>query len=75
MSSKPAIAVAGELAVTAAPAGGAMTESWWLIHTVCSPGRSRNSADSPRETSVFPYSETSFDSTSPPRCCAISCMP
>ena len=45
-SSKAAIGVDGELAVTSAPVGGAVTESRWLIHTVCSGGRSWKSSDS-----------------------------
>ena len=40
-SSKAATGVDGEPATTRAPSGGAVTESRWLIHTVCSPGRSR----------------------------------
>ena len=61
--------------VEGAPGGGAVTESRWLIHTTCSAGRSRKSGDSPRIASALPYSETSFDSTEPPRSRAITCIP
>ena len=74
-SSNAAIGVDGDEAVTRAPGGGAVTESRWLIQTTCSGGRSRKSADSPSVASALPYSETSFDSTAPPRSRAISCIP
>ncbi len=67
--------VVAEEAVTRAPAGGAVTESRWLIHTVCPGGRSWKRADSPSSAAALPYSDTSFDSTAPPSCCAISCIP
>ena len=71
-SSNAAIGVDGDAAVTRAPGGGAVTESRWLIHTTCSAGRSWKSGDSPSSASALPYSETSFDSTVPPRSRAIS---
>ena len=54
-----AIGAAGEPAVTRAPAGGAVTESRWLIQPVCSAPRPAKSALSgSARTSVLPNSET-----------------
>ena len=61
-------------AVTSAPAGGAVTESRWLIQPVCSSGRPLPSAP-PRRNVVLPNSDAPVRSTRPPRSCAISCMP
>ena len=44
-SSNAAIGVVGDEAVTRAPVGGAVTESRWLIQTVCSAGSSWKSGD------------------------------
>ena len=67
-SSKAAIGVEGEPATTRAPSGGAVTESRWDIHTVCSSGRPREEppALAPRAR-VLPNSETPVRSTAPPR--------
>ena len=62
-------------AVTSAPAGGAVTESRWLIQTVCSGGRSWKSSDSPASSSALPNSDAPVRSTAPPRSRAMSCMP
>ena len=74
-SSNAAIGVDGDDAVTTAPAGGAVTESRWLIQTVCSGGRSWKSSDSAASSSVLPNSETPVRSTAPPRSRAMSCIP
>ena len=74
-SSKAATGVTGEPAVTVAPGGGATTESRWLIHTVCSAGRSQEERRLARLQLRLPELETSFDSTEPPSSRAISCIP
>ena len=57
------------------PSGGAVTESRWLIHTVCSGGRSWKSSDSSASSSALPNSDAPVRSTAPPRSRAMSCMP
>src|SRR5436189_184217 len=62
-ASKAAIGVDDEPATTAAPSGGATTESRCDIQTVCSGGVSRKRSDSSARSSVFPNSETPVRST------------
>ncbi len=73
-ASNAAIGVEAEPPVTVAPAGGAVTESRWLIHTVCSSWRPAASAP-PKRMSVLPNSEIPVRSTRPPSSWAIRCMP
>ena len=57
-SSKAAIGVDGDEAVTRAPAGGAVTESRWLIQTVCSLGQVAEERRLARSAaSALPYSD------------------
>src|SRR5205085_1726269 len=67
--------VIGEPATTRAPAGGATTESRWLIHTVCADGRPSNSPQSSARSSVFPNSDAPVRSTEPPSSSASNCIP
>ena len=59
------------------PSGGVTTESLWLIHTVCSTGRSENNTEPGPSTarSVLPNSAMPVLATSPPSVCAMSCWP
>ena len=56
-SSKAAIGVDGEPAVTRAPSGGAVTESRWLIQTVCSSGRPAARRAAHAASAVLPNSD------------------
>jgi len=65
----------GRERVLCALSGGAVTESRWLIQTVCSSGSPVKSAPSCASSPALPNSETPVRSTVPPRSRAISCMP
>ena len=67
--------VEGDPATTRAPSGGAVTESRWLIHTVCTGGRPSKRPPSSARSSVFPNSEAPVRSTAPPSSNARSCIP
>ena len=62
--------------MTRNPGGGATTESPWLIQTVCSASSPAKSAESAASRAVArPYSRSLAAATSPPRACAIHCIP
>ncbi len=77
--STDSIAATGETGVWAStlkPAGALVMVSPWLIHTVCSSGRSSSRTPSSSTVrSVLPYSRTPVGSTVPPSERAISCVP
>ncbi len=63
-------------AITRKPGGGDMTESPWLIQTVCSGSRPSKSAESVARRAVArPNSRPSALATCPPAVRAIHCMP
>jgi orotidine-5'-phosphate decarboxylase len=71
-----AIGTLGVLATTVNPAGGRRTVSPWLTQArSCAERPSKIPARSAISTVAGPYSRFPSATTSPPRTCAMSCMP